>query len=381
MSESLRNTKARGIITGFLNAAGVEVDGNRPWDIIVHDPRFYRRVLKEGGLGAGESYAEGWWDCEALDELAAKVLSTDILSTVERSLKLRLAVAVTRFFNRQRGKRGRAVAQVHYDLGNELFSAMLGSTMNYSCAYWRSATNLDRAQEDKMDLICRKLQLERDDHLLDVGCGWGALARHAAVKYGCKVTGITISGEQRDFAIEFCKNLPVQILLMDYRDIGVKEFHNINKIASIGMFEHVGAKNYRTFIANLHNLLPQHGLFLLHTIGRTVDMPTDLWVDRYIFPNSYVPTMMDIAAMSHGKMIMEDWQNFGADYERTLLSWYENFERWGDNIFKMSNNMAYRIWRYYLLTYAGCFKVRTRLQLWQIVFSKSGVVGGYRSVR
>jgi cyclopropane-fatty-acyl-phospholipid synthase len=232
-----------------------------------------------------------------------------------------------------------------------------------------------------MDLICRKLQLERDDHLLDVGCGWGALARHAAVKYGCKVTGITISGEQRDFAIEFCKNLPVQILLMDYRDIGVKEFHNINKIASIGMFEHVGAKNYRTFIANLHNLLPQHGLFLLHTIGRTVDMPTDLWVDRYIFPNSYVPTMMDIAAMSHGKMIMEDWQNFGADYERTLLSWYENFERWGDNIFKMSNNMAYRIWRYYLLTYAGCFKVRTRLQLWQIVFSKSGVVGGYRSVR
>jgi cyclopropane-fatty-acyl-phospholipid synthase len=372
---------SRDIVTRLLGHAGVEVGGNRPWDVIVNDDRFYGRVLREGSLGAGESYMDSWWDCGAIDELTARVLSANLFARLSRPTSLLLAISAQRCLNRQRGRRSDEVALRHYDLGSEMFESMLGQTMNYSCAYWLRANDLDAAQRDKMDLICRKLHLLPGLKVLDIGCGFGGFARYAAQRYGCSVTGITNSAEQHAYALRLCRDLPVQVLLMDYCDPQLRRLGKFDRIVSVGMLEHVGRKNYGTFVNLCCDLVGEQGLMLLHSIGRTVDTPIDLWVDRYIFPNSYLPTMADISKAVHGRMVMEDWQNFGADYDLTLLAWHARFEVWANERAGEIDKRFYRMWRYYLLTFAGAFRIRKRLQLWQIVLSKRGVPGGYMSIR
>ena len=308
---------SRKIVARLLGRAGIEIGGNRPWDIIVKDEQFYGRVLRDGSLGAGESYMDGWWECDAIDELTAKVLSVDLFTRLSRPTRLLVAISAQRLLNRQAGARSRKVAQLHYDFRTDLFEAMLGRTMNYSCAYWRDATDLDAAQRNKMDLVCRKLQFSPGLRVLDLGCGFGALAHHAAQHYGCLVTGVTNSSAQHAYARKLCDGLPVQFLLADYRDLLRSRIGKFDRIVSIGMFEHVGRKNHRLFITLCHDLLIEHGLMLLHSIGRTVDTPIDLWVDRNIFPNSYLPTMTDIASLIYWEFadgrLAEFWRRLRQD--------------------------------------------------------------------
>jgi cyclopropane-fatty-acyl-phospholipid synthase len=371
----------RDVIVRLLAQADVAIDGSRPWDLTVNDDRFYGRVLRHGSLGAGESYMDGWWDCRAIDELAVRILSADLFARLSRPTQLLLGISAQRFLDRQSGKRSNVVAQQHYDLSTRMFEAMLGHTMNYSCAYWRKAHDLDAAQRDKMDLVCRKLQLAPGLRLLDIGCGFGSFANYAAQRYGCVVTGITNSAEQLTYARNVCRDLPAQILLMDYRDPNLKGLGQFDRVVSVGMFEHVGLRNHRRFVDLCYDLLNERGLMLLHSIGRTVDASIDLWVDRYIFPNSYLPTMADVSRAIYGRMVMEDWHNFGADYDRTLLAWYARFQAWASEQPGRVEERFRRMWTYYLLTFAGAFRVRQRLQLWQIVLSRGGVQGGYVSVR
>lgn len=377
----VRTGAAERILTRLLGLAGVEVNGNRPWDIRVHDPRFFARVLRQESLGLGDSYVEGWWDCEAIDELTHRVLRADVPSRMPLGLPMILGHLKARLWNLQRGRGGRKVATIHYDAGNELFQAMLGPTMNYSCAYWRRAATLEEAQEHKMQLIAEKLRLGPGDRLLDIGCGWGGLLRFAAERYGCTGVGVTISQQQQRFAAEWCRGLPVEVLLADYRDPSLARHGPFTKVVSVGMFEHVGSKNHRRMLEIASGLLPEGGLFLLHTFGRSVDASLDVWVDRHVFPNSYLPTIEDIGRASHGLLIMEDWHNFGADYDRTLRAWHERFEFWAAAQGPAMSRERYRAWRYYLLTFAGAFRARTRIQLWQVVFSRGGVLGGYQAPR
>lgn len=183
----------------LLLKAGVEINGVNPYDIQVNNNKFYKRVLQEGSLGLGDSYMDGWWDCEKIDELIAAMIEADLESSLSLSLKDLVRVAGSRLINLQSRKRAWIVGKEHYDLGNDLFSEMLDPWMQYSCGYWKDATDLDTAQQNKLKLICEKLKLQAGMTLLDIGCGWGGLAAYAAKNYGVKVTGVTISTEQKNW--------------------------------------------------------------------------------------------------------------------------------------------------------------------------------------
>jgi cyclopropane-fatty-acyl-phospholipid synthase len=373
------SSKSRDFIADLLSLADVKINGDRPWDIQVHDERLYSRVLSGGSLALGESYMDGWWDVKSLDQFFYRILGADLDQKV-RGFKnivwLGLRAVVT---NMQAKRRAYNIGEKHYDIGNDLYQAMLDKRMNYSCAYWTGAENLDGAQEAKLELSCRKLGLEPGLSVLDIGCGWGAFARYAAEKHGARVTGITVSKEQVALANQLCRGLPVEIRLQDYRSLDGR----FDRLVSIGMIEHVGYKNYRTYMKIANRILADDGLFLLQTIGSsTSGIRGDAWMDKYIFPDGMLPSPAYLTKAAEGLFVLEDWHSFGTHYDKTLMAWHANFV---GNWDKISRNPKYdqrffRMWGYYLLSCAGAFRARKN-QLWQIVFSKKGVPGGYESRR
>jgi cyclopropane-fatty-acyl-phospholipid synthase len=358
---------------------GVQINGDRPWDIQVFDPAVYRRLLTHGSLAFGETYTDGLWECERLDELMHRLLLGRLDEHFNARNRLRLAWNLMRHVlcNPQSRSRAFQVGKRHYDIGNDVFEAMLDPTMSYSCGYWERAGNLAEAQEHKLHMICRKLQLEPGEKLLDIGCGWGGLARVAAENYGVEVTGITVSREQEELAQRRCAGLPVTIALADYRSLKGR----FDKVVSVGMFEHVGIKNYRDYFNTVDRVMSPDGIFLLHTIGdHTSRRTTDPWIDNYIFPNGKLPSARHVADAVENRFLIEDWHNFGHDYDRTLIAWWERFDRAWAELKRHYDTRFYRMWRYYLLTCAGFFRSRQG-QLWQIVLTKQERGATYRSVR
>lgn len=361
----------------ILSSADIAINGERPSDILVHNHDLFSRVLAQGSLGLGESYMDGWWDSDALDQFFFKLFRSDAIANAPINLNTIFAVMQSKLMNLQSKARAFQVGEQHYDLGDDLFSLMLDKRMIYSCAYWKNAKNLEQAQEHKLDLICKKLYLRPGMKVLDIGCGWGGLAQYMAQKYGVAVTGVTISKEQAKCAQDRCKGCNVEIRLQDYRDL----HETFDRIVSVGMFEHVGYKNYQTFIDMCHKLLKDDGLMLLHTIGSNQSYSTgDDWINKYIFTNGMLPSICQIAKTLEGKFVMEDWHNFGADYDKTLMAWHENFVKNWPQIQAKYGDRFYRMWNYYLLSCAGLFRARS-IQLWQIVISKKGELGGYQSIR
>lgn len=367
------------LIPELLCEAGVIINGTNPWDMRVHDPAAYDQILSRWSLGLGESYMDGLWDCEKLDEMLTRLLDADLNIKVHGLAKARLAIEVIRakVINLQSRKRAYQVAKQHYDIGNDVFDLMLDPYMMYSCGYWEYASNLAEAQEHKLELICKKLQLKPGETLLDIGCGWGGLARYAATYFGVKVLGITISVEQQRLAMERCSGLPVTIQLTDYRDLT----GTFDKIVSVGMFEHVGEKNYPVFFETVSHLLKDDGLFLLHTIGSDVTVSrTDPWIDRYIFPNGKIPSAVEITQTLENLFLIEDWHNFGQDYDKTLMAWHHQFVTHWPKISEKYGDRFFRMWTYYLLGCAAFFRSRQG-QLWQLVLTKKAKKQIYRSVR
>jgi cyclopropane-fatty-acyl-phospholipid synthase len=374
----MAQNKLEGFVGELLASVDVKINGDRPWDIKIHDTRLYRRVATSGNLGLGEAYMDGWWNCDRIDELINRVLAGDLAKKVRQDIGMDLVIYTILHFN-PAGHKNKAfeIGERHYDTGNDLFERMLDKRMVYTCGYWRKAQTLDAAQEAKLDLVCRKIGLKKGMRVLDIGGGWGSFAKFAAEKYGASVVNITVSKEQVVLANELCKGLSVENRLQDYRDVNEK----FDAIVSLGMFEHVGSRYYTDYFAMVKRCLKDGGLFLLHTIGRneTKGQP-DAWISKYIFPNSALPSAHQITRAIEGNFIMEDWHNFSADYDKTLMAWHANFEKsWLELKTKYSERF-YRMWRYYLLSCAGGFRSRN-IQLWQIVLSKKGVAGGYRSIR
>jgi cyclopropane-fatty-acyl-phospholipid synthase len=365
----------REAVEQLLVLADIETGGSEPWDLRIHHPGFYDRVWTGRNLGLGESYMEGWWDCPQLDAFFARLLRAGVEDRLKVTLPMAFKTLVHRLLNFQTKHRAKEVIFRHYDLGNRLYQAMLGPTMNYSCGYWKGARNLEEAQRNKMDLICQKLMLKPGMRLLDIGCGWGAMAGHAARHYGVEVVGITLSEPQRQFAEDACQGLPVTFRLEDYRDLPAQSF---DRIVSIGMFEHVGHKNYGVFMDTLHRLLAEDGIALLHTIGNSQSRAAgDPWMMKYIFPNGEVPSVTQVSRSLEGRFVMEDWHNIGADYDRTLMAWYQNFTHHWAELEPLFDQRFFRMWSYYLLSCAGAFRARS-VQLWQVVLSKHGLPGGFR---
>ncbi len=365
------------IIESLLEDTGITINGNNVYDPQVHNENFYSRVLRQGALGLGESYMDGWWNCKRLDQFFHKVLAANLDGRFKYNWNVIFRFIWNSLFNAGRKSKAFEIGEKHYDIGNDLYSAMLDKRLTYTCGYWKDAKNLDDAQEAKLDLVCRKIGLKRGQKILDIGSGWGSFIGYAAEKYGVSALGVTVSKEQKELADELYKDLPVETRLRDYRDINEKFDH----IVSLGMFEHVGYKNYRTFMKVAHNALKDDGLFLLHTIGgnRSVRR-TDPWIEKYIFPNSMIPSIKQIGKSIEGLFVMEDWHNFGADYDKTLMTWHKNFEDNWDTIKSNYDERFYRMWKYYLLSCAGSVRARKN-QLWQIVLSKKGVSGGYKPIR
>ncbi len=376
---SSSNAQAPDILRELLAQASISFDGDRPWDIQVDDPAVYRRILTQGSLGFGESYMEGLWDAQQMDELFTRILRHELDEKLTGWARVKLLGEVVRqsFFNLQSTRRAFQVGEQHYDIGNDVFTAMLDQSMSYSCGYWNNADSLEQAQHDKLDMVCRKLELQPGEHLLEIGCGWGGLAMHAAKYYGVQVTGITVSREQQQLAEKRCAGLPVEISLMDYRDLSGQ----YDKLVSVGMFEHVGPKNYAEYFDAATRLLKDDGLFLLHTIGiHATSRTVDPWIDKYIFPNGKLPSAREIASATESRFLIEDWHNFGQDYDRTLMAWWENFDNAWPQLSSKYSTRFYRMWKYYLLSCAGFFRSRQG-QLWQLVLSKRERNTVYRSLR
>jgi cyclopropane-fatty-acyl-phospholipid synthase len=355
-------------MTNLLTSADIRVNGDRPWDIKVHDRRFFSRVLAAGTLGFGESYMDGWWDCDAIDEMCFRAIRAGLEKRFAFRLPNAWALFTALLANQQTVRRSRKVGRVHYDLSNDFFEAMLDPNMQYSCALFAEDDDLASAQLRKLDWICKRLRLRPGLRLLDIGCGWGGLARYAARHYGCQVVGITISREQFRYAQRWCRGFDVEIQLRDYREV-TEEF---DRVVSVGMVEHVGYRNYRTYMRAAARSLGKHGLFLCQGIcGQSSRVHTDPWIKRYIFPNSMLPSLARLTRAAEGVFIVEDIKNIGPNYDPTLLAWEKNFCRAWPRFADRYGERFRRMWRFYLLSCAGAFRARS-LHVFSILFSKEG---------
>ena len=359
-------------IQELLYKADIRMNGSRPWDIHLNTLDVLERLASNGSLGLGESYVDGEWYVDELDEFFTRILRSKLDREV-KPLGLLLPIIRERVFNHQNSRRVWQVGEIHYDLGNNFYEAMLGPCMAYSCGYWKNATTLAEAQDAKLDLICRKLQLKPGMRVLDIGCGWGSFMAYAARNYGVSCVGITVSKRQAEFARKHYSDLPLEFRLEDYRNLQGK----YDRIASIGMFEHVGKKNHRSFMQVAHRCLLDDGIFLLHTIGKNERGGTaEPWMDKYIFPNAELPAIGHVSDAADGLFVAEDLHNFGPDYDKTLMAWYANFDAAWPCFSDTLGERFYRKWKYYLLSCAGAFRAR-ELQVWQWALTKNGIVGGY----
>jgi cyclopropane-fatty-acyl-phospholipid synthase len=379
MNKIIDNTRNRfrDNIEKLLKGTDIAFNGNNPWDIRVYNANLYERILTQGSLGLGEAYMDGWWDCDQLDELFNKICLARLEGRVTVDPKTIFNRLLGLVSNRQSKQLAPDLIKWHYDIGNDLYRAMLDKRLTYSCGYWQEANTLDQAQEHKFELICRKLHLLPGQKILDIGCGWGSFMKYAVEKYDVYCVGVTLSEEQLALGKELCGDLPIEIRLADYR-----EPHELfDHVVSIGMFEHVGYKNYRQYMKVVRKCLKDNGLFLLHTIGSNKSVITvDAWMGKYIFPESMLPSVKQIANAAEKKLVIEDLHNFGADYDKTLMCWFDNFSNNWETIKDNYDDRFFRMWKYYLLSCAGAFRARDN-QLWQVVLSKNGVPGGYVPVR
>jgi cyclopropane-fatty-acyl-phospholipid synthase len=364
------------------NYAGVSV-GENPWDIKVKNHNFYKRLILKGSLGLGESYMEGWWDCDDLEEFFYRIIKSKVRNRIRKNTKLLSQLFIAKILNQQTIQKSKKVIDIHYNLDIEIFEAMLGETMAYTCGYWKNAESLDEAQYAKFDLICKKLDLKKNDKVLDIGSGFGGLANYMAEHYGAKVTGINISKSHHEYAQkQSAQN--TEFFLCDYRkpEKYIYDGKKFDKIVSVGMFEAVGTKNFKRFFNIINKILKDEGLFLLHTIGTQKDQRRgDPWILKYIFPGGIIPLAQEITASTDELFVLEDWHNFGHYYNKTIKIWYENFKKfWVIEKKRDINHPFYRMWEYYLLMSAAGFRARDN-SLWQIVFSKGGCPGGYTSIR
>lgn len=357
--------KAEQFTKKVMSRAGISLNGNLPWDIQVHDDRFFDCVYQSASEGLGNSYVQGYWDSDDPSETLGRFIAVG----ARRSVKG--AVAHNMLITREEQIRSLEVVDSHYEAKNGLYTNMLDPYMQYSCALWHDETqSLAEAQINKMLLIGQKLDLQPGDHVLDIGCGWGGLPKFLAENFGCRVTGINLAQHHIDFAQQNMSHKNVKVIKLDYRDIQDK----YDKIYCIGVSEHFGLHNYKQFMHIVHNHMKPNGIFLLHTIGENVTRPqADPWITKNIFPNGYIPSLSLVSQCAEGIFVTEDVHNFNTSYDKTLLAWDKNFQEQWNSIRslhpELDSREFYRMWRYYLNFCAGGFRKRCT-QLYQFVFTR-----------
>lgn len=367
---------SKDLCMALLAKAEIPLNRSKKYGIEVYNEKLWDRIISKRQLGLAEGYMDGWWDCDAIDEFLTRLLEINVLENMKPSPTLFFHWAKSTFLNRQTKSKADKNAKYHYNIGNDLYSRMLDKEMIYSCAYWKRAKSLDQAQLDKLDLICRKLDLKPGMKILDIGSGWGALLRYAAKNYGIIGMGISPADAQVNYANSKVGKLKIEYRQMDYRDLT----GNFDRIISVGMMEHVGPKNLATFFDKCDELLKSDGLMLHHTISSNYSkLVTDPFFDKYIFPGGVLPSIGQIAHASEKKFIIEDIHNFGPDYDKTLMQWHKNINKKWSEIPNYDDRFK-RMWNYYLLASAAGFRTRN-LQLLQVVFSRGTLKKPYTSIR
>lgn len=366
------NNRHKSLVEELFSKAGIQIDGQRPFDIRVLNNELYTRIIRDGQLGLGGAYMDGWWECDAIDEMTSRFIQANLHKETVKSAKALLYFLEVKLSGLGKASKAFEVGEKHYDLGNKLFATMLDSRMVYSCAYWQEATTLEEAQRQKLDLICRKIGLQPGMRVLEIGCGWGGWAKYAAETYGAEVVGLTVSKEQAAYAREVCAGLPVEIQLQDYRDAA----GSFDRVVSIAMFEAVGHKYYRTFMEVVTRCLKDDGLFFLHSIvgNEPVGAAEAPWLNKYIFPNGELPSLAQIMTAAEGLLVVEGAHHFANDYDRTLDAWHENFRKNWPSLEGTYDQRFFRMWELYLLMARGIFQARIA-HIWHLVFSKNGMPG------
>ncbi|MFT5260149.1 MAG: cyclopropane-fatty-acyl-phospholipid synthase [Saprospiraceae bacterium] len=362
-----------------LNEAGVAVNETGPQALQVHNSRFYKAVALNGSLGFAESYVDGDWSCDSLDQLINALLRNGVRTGGMKDFKNRVRAQL---LNMQSVMRSNRVAQTHYDVDTQVFEWMLDPYLQYTCGYWKGQNNLNDAQTAKMDLVINKLRLKAGDTLLDIGCGWGGFAKYAAEVRGLTVKGISISRSQLAYAEKQCVGLDCEFKFGDYRYLDKIYPQKFDAISIIGVTEHIGHKNFEALYRVMNERLKEGGLVLQHTIAHMKSkVCADPFIDKYIFPGGTIPSMQQLSKAMQNYFVAEDVHNFGADYDTTLMAWSRKFELAREQIEANPElgERFYKVWHYYLLSCAGMFRAR-RAQLLQFVLSPKGVMGGYQRI-
>jgi cyclopropane-fatty-acyl-phospholipid synthase len=326
-----------------------------PVRLSIRDRRFFRRLATRGKLGLGESYTAGEWSSDDLPALFELLLRNAEAAAARHTRVRRLLEARPRPNRRTGLVRARRNIAYHYDLGNELFAAMLDETMTYSCALFeRPDEPLEEAQLRKLRLVCDKLRLGPDDHVLEIGCGWGSFARVAAAEYGARVTGITISREQARLARARTAGLPVEIREQDYREVEGR----FSKVASIEMLEAIGERQFGAFFATIDRLLKPGGLACVQTIlvpDRRFERyrKTPDWIERYVFPGCLIPSLGALTR-SLGRLELRALEEIGEHYAETLRRWRSRFHAAGPRDERFA-----RTWDFYLAFSEAAFRTGT----------------------
>ncbi|MCM2304160.1 MAG: cyclopropane fatty acyl phospholipid synthase [Elusimicrobia bacterium] len=364
----MTSEQAESDMRALLSRAGIAVGGGRPWDIRVADPEFYRRALTGGGPALGESYADGWWEADRLDEVFHRLFRAGLHERLAPGPWPGLRALAGRFRDFRASLRSHGSAGARSGPGGDVFQAMLGARMSFTCAYWKGARNLDEAVEGGMELVCRKLELKRGMSVLDLGCGWGAFARYAAERHGVSVTGVDIDAERVKLGRELCKGLPVALRVQDHKEVRGR----FDRVVSIGLMENVALGDYRASMAAAAQCLKADGIALIHAVGRNDGaLRVDPWLDRSLFPDGAAPTLARLAGAMEGHFVAEDVHNLGPHYDPTLLAWHDNLARRWPELRGRYGDRAYRTLKVSLLCAAGGFRAR-RSQLFQIVMTRPG---------
>ncbi len=362
--------KSEASLRTILQKADLELNGSGPGDPQILDDRAYSMIASGGSLAIGEAYMDKLWDCSDLSVLISRIHEKKIYRDIVALDHLPLIIKGV-FSNLQSRARSFMVAREHYDLGDDLYTAMLDKRMVYTSGMWKGASSLEEAQERKLDQVCQKLALQSGDRLLDIGCGWGSLMKFAAENYGVRAVGLTVSEGQTALGRKMCEGLPVEFIIQDYREYYDAE--GFDHVASIEMIEAVGPKNFRTYFEKAHELLRPGGHFFLQAIGSEDAVPkADRWMDKYIFRNGILPSLPQIERASRGLFNFEYLDNIGPDYDPTLMAWWERFDAAYPTL--KANNPVYderfyRMWKFYLQSCAGLFRAKVTHD-WHILFSK-----------
>ena len=341
--------------------------------IRITDPGFVRRLMRHPCLVFGEAYMDGAFTIEAgtLHDL----LEIVIISTARgepAGFVGRMMARAASMLPRNDGARATRNVQHHYDIDHRLYEMFLDEDMQYSCAYWRDGvTSLEQAQRDKKDHIARKLLIEPGMKVLDIGCGWGGLALTLARDYGANVTGVTLSTDQYETAVRRVEEAGladrVTIKLQDYRH----ETDSYDRIVSVGMFEHVGPRNFSEFFDHVDRLMRPDGVVLLHTIGRMATPgPINAWMRKYIFPGAYLPTLSQLMPLLEERGLwLADLEMLRIHYAKTLAVWDERFQARRAEIAAMHDERFCRMWEFYLQLNEIAFRHRS-LVVFQLQFGK-----------